>query len=124
MFPSGVALDGSGNLYVADHSNNRVVEYNTPLSTNTTADLVFGQGGNFASTRMQQRRGKREQPELPIGVALDASGNLYIADIDNNRVLEYNTPLTTGTPPPIWCSGRVAALLQLPQPRRGERERL
>ena len=31
----------------------------------------------------------------PIGVAVDASGNLYVADSGNNRVLEYNTPLTT-----------------------------
>ena len=45
--PCGVAVDPSGNLYIADSNNNRVLKYNTPLTTDTTADLVFGQG-NFS----------------------------------------------------------------------------
>ena len=43
-------MDGVGNLYVADSDNNRVLEYDTPL-TNATADMVFGQGGSFTSGR-------------------------------------------------------------------------
>src|SRR5258708_4996333 len=48
-FPKGVAVDTSGNLYLADWSNNRVLEYNTPLqvtdlpgSGDTVPDLMFG----------------------------------------------------------------------------------
>src|SRR5204863_6030813 len=40
--PEGLATDSSNNLYVADKGNNRVLEYNAPLSDNT-ADNVFGQ---------------------------------------------------------------------------------
>ena len=47
-FPEGVAVDGSGHLYVADTDNNRVLEYDTPL-TKSTADRVFGQGGSFTT---------------------------------------------------------------------------
>ena len=45
--PVGVAVDGSGGLYVADFSNNRVLHY--PAGS-TTADAVYGQGGSFTST--------------------------------------------------------------------------
>ena len=102
--PSGLALDAAGDLYVADGGNNRVLEYNTPLTTDVTADTVFGQGGSFASHSCDFDVALAGSPidgstadDLcsPGGVAVDASGNLYLADSDNNRVLEYNTPLTT-----------------------------
>jgi sugar lactone lactonase YvrE len=102
-YPSGVALDGAGNLYVADGSNNnRVLEYNTPLTTDVTADMVFGQGGSFTSHKCNYEATSFPRPSTandlcaPTGVAVDASGNLYVADSANYRALEYNTPLTTG----------------------------
>src|SRR5207249_11576509 len=52
-FPTDVAVDGAGDLYVAEGTlfgNNRVLEYDTPLTSDTTADRVFGQGGSFATT--------------------------------------------------------------------------
>ena len=95
--PRGVALDGSGNLYIADQLNSRVVEYNTPLSTNTTVDRAFGQP-NLVSHGCNNGGLGASSLCSPSGVALDASNNLYIADSTNSRVLEYNTPLTvTGT---------------------------
>ena len=51
--PVGVAVDGAGNLYVGDASNHRVLEYDTPLASDTTADRVFGQGGTFESERVR-----------------------------------------------------------------------
>ena len=99
--PVGVALDAGGNLYVADERDNRVLEYNTPLSTDTSADAVFGQGDSFTSNgcNSDTSGGNPTNKDLcqPVGLAVDASGNLYIADYSNGRVLEYNTPLSTGT---------------------------
>lgn len=95
--PNDMAVDASGNLYVADYYNNRVLEYNTPLSTDTTADAVFGQGGSFTSTAANNGGLSASSLSSPSGVAVDAGGNLYIADSGNNRVLEYNTPLATDT---------------------------
>ena len=98
-YPIATAVDGTGHVYVADSGNNRVVEYNSPLTTDTTADKVFGQGGNFMSDscNFDTLDGSSTAIDLcgPAGVATDASGNLYVVDSGNNRVLEYNTPVTT-----------------------------
>jgi hypothetical protein len=91
--PVGVALDGSDNLYVADMGNNRVVEYNTPLTTDTIADRVFGQL-NFTTRGAASGAGGLNQP---YAISVDGTGNMYVADFGNNRVLEYDTPLTTNT---------------------------
>lgn len=91
-----LAVDVSGNLYVP--SNSRVLEYNTPLTTDTTADLVFGQGGSFTSDDCNH--GGLSADSLCNeggGAAVDTDGNLYVGDQTNNRVLKYNTPLTTDT---------------------------
>jgi sugar lactone lactonase YvrE len=98
-YPTGVAVDGGGNLYVSDSSNSRVVEYNSPLSTGAAASEVFGQGGSFTSKACDFDAGSPFNPPsavdlcYPTGVAVDGLGNLYVADINNQRVLEYNTPL-------------------------------
>ena len=94
--PYGVALDGSGHLYVADEHPSRVLEYNTPL-TNTTANEVFGQGGSFTLTTCNNGGISDNSLCNPLGVAVDGEGHLYVADEHNSRVLEYNTPLTNTT---------------------------
>src|ERR1017187_2428987 len=87
---SGVALDPSGNLFIADVGNNRVRKVDTNGNINTVAGKgaigFSGDGGaaNNASLR------------APAGVALDAVGNLFIADANNNRVREVL--LFTGYP--------------------------
>jgi hypothetical protein len=94
-WPTRMAVDGAGNVYVPDAGNNRVLEYNSPLTTNTVADVVFGQGGSFTSSSCNLG-GTISASGMcrPGGVAVDNAGNLYVGDYDNNRVLEYNTPLT------------------------------
>ena len=93
--PEGVVLDVQGNLYIADHGNHRVLEYDTPLSAGPTADHVFGQGGSFSTALPNNGGVSANSLRLPFGVALDTQGNLYVADSGNNRVLEHDAPLTT-----------------------------
>jgi hypothetical protein len=95
--PGGLAVDAVGNLYVSDPSNNRVLEYNTPLTTDTTADRVFGQGGSFTSHAVNNGGVSANSLGEPIPVAVNASGDLFVGDLDNNRVLEYDSPTTTDT---------------------------
>jgi sugar lactone lactonase YvrE len=94
--PGGVAADASGNLYIADSANNRVLEFTGPFgpgqANDVTAHLVFGQGSFTAKTCAQSQTGLCH----PEGLALDASGDLYVADSSNNRVLEYDDPLGAG----------------------------
>jgi uncharacterized repeat protein (TIGR03803 family) len=91
--PESVAVNVSGNLYIADSNNSRVLEYNTPLTSDTTADAVFGQSGRFTSNVCSGPGSSRNLCN-PHGVAVDASGNVYIADYLYNRVLEFNAPST------------------------------
>src|SRR5438034_10735484 len=87
--------------YVADAGEEGVLEYGTPLTTGcaggTTADRVFGQGGSFTSNLCNNGGLSANSLCSPRHVALDGAGNLYVADTDNNRVLEYDTPLNSGT---------------------------
>jgi sugar lactone lactonase YvrE len=81
--PSGVALDGAGNLYIADTANNAVRKINAATGIITT---VAGTGapGYVAA----QDGGPATSAELdgPASVTLDAAGNLYIPDTYNQRI--------------------------------------
>jgi sugar lactone lactonase YvrE len=86
-----MALDASGNLYVSDTNNHRILGFNAPLTNGRSAAMVIGQGLfitgaiNHGSLTPQV-----DSLYLPTGLTLDAQGNLYVSDIDNNRVLEYD----------------------------------
>ena len=97
--PQGLALDASNNLYVADVVNNRVLEYDQPLSTGEAANLVFGQGGSFTTTGCDLGGVSALFLCAPRQVALDAFGDLFVADTSNHRVLEYDAPLSSDTIP-------------------------
>ena len=84
--PTGVGVDSSGNLYVADAGNSRVLEYDSPPTTNTTADRVFGQGGSFATNTCNNGGITANSLCSPSGVSVDFSGNLYVADTDNHAI--------------------------------------
>ena len=78
--PMGVAFDRSGNLWVADGGNNRVVEFAQPLSAGSAVALHIGdQTGIISGTELLG----------PTAVAFDNAGNLWVADTGNNRVVEF-----------------------------------
>jgi uncharacterized protein (TIGR03437 family) len=90
-FPLGVAVDRSGNVYIADAGNNRVRRI-TPGGIIAT---VAGNGqGRFAGDGSAAAGASLN---IPSDVALDAAGNLYIADSGNNRVRTVSTGGTITT---------------------------
>lgn len=110
--PTGVAVDKSGNLYVADAGNNRILRYPTPLVQTgqlTTPDIVIGQKDLNGKTANQGLGAASEltlalvsgSNPFRVGLAFDAQGNLWVSDAGNNRVLRYpSASLTTGTNQP------------------------
>jgi sugar lactone lactonase YvrE len=84
-----VCVDSSGNVWVADAYNNRVLKFNTPSApTGEDADLVLGQADFTHKTAACNSTGM----QTPFGVYVDNSGNVWVADYDNNRVIEFNAP--------------------------------
>ncbi len=78
--PRGVAVDASGNVYIADTSNHRVrkVDASTGNISTVTGDGTGGFNGDGAALLARL--------DSPYGVAVDSSGDLHIADTGNNRV--------------------------------------
>ena len=84
-FPRGVALDASGNLYIADSGNHRIRKVDAAGVISTVAgDGTQGYGGDGGPATAAQLR-------FPRGVALDASGNLYIADSSNHCIRKVDS---------------------------------
>jgi uncharacterized protein (TIGR03437 family) len=77
--PQGLATDSAGNLYIADTQNHRVRKVaNGAISTVAGSGTAGFAGDGGAATSAQLN--------APFGVAVDAAGNLYIAEFSNNRV--------------------------------------
>ena len=88
--PFGVAVDGAGNLYIADQYNNRIRRVDSTGTITTiagTEERRFGGDGGPAT---------QAPLFLPTGVAVDSAGNLYIADASNHRI-RLLTPTATGS---------------------------
>lgn len=91
-FPRAVALDAAGNLYVADTDNDRIrkIDRRDPASPVVSTLSGGGTRGWLDGTRAVA------QFYHPNGVALDAAGNVYVADA-SNRVIRKVSPGGTAT---------------------------
>ncbi|MBV8390251.1 MAG: hypothetical protein JO080_10665, partial [Mucilaginibacter sp.] len=87
--PSDVAVDATGNLYVADYWYNRIQK----ISTNGTVSTLAGTGNAGAINGS----GKLASFNRPTGVAVDGSGNVYVADAGNNLIRKITPDGTVST---------------------------
>jgi sugar lactone lactonase YvrE len=77
-YPRGVAVDSSGNIYLADQNNNIIRK----ITSGGIVTTLAGSGtGTFADGT-----GKNASFYGPYGVAVDSSGNVYVADTNNQRI--------------------------------------
>jgi uncharacterized protein (TIGR03437 family) len=86
VYPSGVAVDVAGNLYISDPIDPRIREVsNGVIMTVVGGGATLGDGGPATSAQLSN----------VYGIALNASGNLYIADSGNNRIREVSNGVIT-----------------------------
>ena len=74
--PYGVAVDGSGNVYVADTGNNRIQKFTSGGAYVTQWGTAGSGNGQFSN---------------PYGVAVDGSGNVYVSETINNRIQKFTS---------------------------------
>ena len=114
--PRALTFDPSGNLWVADSGNNRIVRFAAGIlnsSVPPAADVVVGQKDFFTSTANQGSPISANGLDSPAGVTFDSQGNLYVADTNNSRVLRYTGPFNAGINNPaataVWGQQNFAA---------------
>jgi uncharacterized protein (TIGR03437 family) len=110
-YPTGLLVDPQGNLYIADSGNNRVLRYPKPFANTNAAspDIVLGQTDPYTSSKANQGGPLSAQTlcfylGCPRGngpyiasLAMDGSGNLFVSDAGNSRVLRFpSASLTAG----------------------------
>ena len=94
--PEGVAVDGAGNVYIAD-SNDEKIRKLTPTGAIST---IAGNGSPCASPTTSCGDGATAtsaQLNFPAGLAVDAGGNVYIADANESKIRELTAGGTIGT---------------------------
>lgn len=114
--PLGITLDNQGNLYIADTLNNciRKVDAQGRISTIAGNGMAgFGGDGGPAVDALLSR---------PVGLTMDAAGNLFIADVFNHRIRKVDADgrisTVAGTEMPGFSGdGGPAAQAQLSRPR-------
>ena len=83
--PTGVAVDGSGDVYIADSSSGNVYEIPCVISTSSPGSCAYG-----TQTTVATGLGTGTSP---LNLAADGSGNVYVADPQNSRVVKISNPI-------------------------------
>lgn len=109
----GLAFDPLGNLWVADLQNSRVLGFMSPFSNNMNASIALGQpdfhhawGSGWLANEMT----------YPSSVTFDRTGNLWVADTENNRVTEFTPPFHNGMNASLVIGQRATAIPSYPSP--------
>ena len=88
-YPSGVSVDISGNLYIADQNNQKIrMVTSTGIITTIAGTGVYGSSGDGGAATSAQMA-------YPIGVSVDISGNVYIVDYNKIRIVTSKGIITT-----------------------------
>ncbi len=97
--PNGIALDGSGNIFVADFNNQRVQKF-------TSSGTYLSQFGGYGTGNGQF--------DLPAGIAIDNSGNIWVAEMNNHRIQKFayssSSSIVTRTLPSCYFPGGKIAV--------------
>ncbi len=126
--PRGLALDSSGYLYVADSGDNRLNIYDSAGAYSSTVSYTPAYSSWHRTTTTPVSGVQDGMLNLPMGVAKDSSGNIYVVDKSSNRINKYNSSgvsqgwigeidtsptggaagcsgAASGTFTPGWCTG-------------------
>jgi trimeric autotransporter adhesin len=89
--PAGVAVDASGNVYIADYGNRRI-----RMVTKSTGNISTVAGDGTAGYSGDGGLATSAGIDYPADVAVDASGNVYIAEPFNHRIRLVTSPVSSG----------------------------
>lgn len=99
-FVRGLALDANNNLWVVDEFNYRVVRFDTPTASSSLPSRVLGQADlddqAVGCAAGASGNSGAAQFSLPLGVAVDEAGNIFVADLGNNRVQRFAAASANG----------------------------
>jgi RHS repeat-associated protein len=89
--PKGVAVDSTGNIYIADYGSNRIRKVDTSGIITTIAGS--GEGGIYGDVGFSGDGGPATDAILysPLSVAVDSAGNIYFLDLGNYRIRKVDT---------------------------------
>jgi sugar lactone lactonase YvrE len=109
-YPFGLAIDGTGNVFISDWSNNLLRYVNTSNIVNVYAGIPYswgfsGDGGPATAAKISG----------PNRLFIDGSGNLYMADVGNQRVRKISPAALSDATPAVSAPG----ILLYPNPSNG-----
>ena len=91
-YPQDIAVDSKGNIFIADAQNSRVRKVDTDgIITTVAGNGVYGYSGDGGPPT-------EAQLDYPTGLDVDSVGNIYIADVRNNRIRMISSSLSSPLP--------------------------